>query len=170
VTENHPKTPKTLAIQPPHVEVGLILPAIVFVILAGLGVAGWGVYVCVNRSTLAALLPVPLGAFCLVVGWKGRYLFAFRNTMACLTGDTLQYSNGQTGAVITIPLRDIVVTDEPWWQIAHIDSAITGERVMSIDYWYRDGMSLLSEIQRKLTDQGAAQASSEDTPPDEPSA
>jgi hypothetical protein len=39
VTENHPQPPKTLAIQPPHVEVGLVLDEPV-----GSSLRGWLYY------------------------------------------------------------------------------------------------------------------------------
>lgn len=132
----------------------LIAPAIAFFILVGLGLVLTGIYIiCFDRNTLVGLLLIPIGVFFIVAGWKGRCLFTFRNIMAGLEGDALKHSNGPKGTVVSTSLSDIVIVSVPWLKIIHIDSASTGRRLMSIDYCYKNGVLLLMEIQRRMSEQ-----------------
>ena len=131
----------------------LIAPLVAFLYLLGLGLLLGGIYEAFNRSRLEGMLLVLLGLFFLFLGRQGICLYTYRNIRACINGKSLDFSDGPMGKVNSFPLSDIVIDNVRWIQLIHISSVSTGKRLMSIDYYYSAGVSLVMEIQKRLSEQ-----------------
>lgn len=146
-----------------------IVPAIILFILSGLGLAAVGFYLSIDQHSIDGILPIAFGIFLVIVGWEGRWLFTSRNVMACLKDDILYYSHSPSSNVRMISILDVVIVDMPWLKMAYLDQKSSRQRLMSIDYWYKNGLSLFRDIQKRQSEQQIGQVSSEATISDEPS-
>jgi hypothetical protein len=131
----------------------LIAPAMIILMLGGLSLAAAGFYLSINQHLIDGIVPVAFGIFLVIVGWEGRWLYASRNVVACLKDNTLYYSYNINGNIRMISISDIEVVDLPWLKMAYLHQNSTGKRLISIDYWYKDGMSLFRAIQKKQKEQ-----------------
>ena len=115
----------------------LILPAIVFCILCGLGGILEGLFFDHFQSGLARFALVMGGFFLLHAAWNARWLFRFRDAKACLSGGFLHCSRGSGSPASVVPIEEIRVGYSSLFQLVHIDRAPTGERLLTIDRAHR---------------------------------
>ncbi len=72
--------------------------------------------------------------------------------MACIDDNKLIYADGPKGIAQSIDIKDIKVVDIPAYQIVHVDQMPASNRLMSVDYYYMYGMSLVKKIKENQGD------------------
>jgi hypothetical protein len=124
----------------------LILPAIVICVIVGCGGIAEGTFLDYFQSGLGRFALVLGGCFILLVGWNGRWLLFSRDTMASVSGGFLYHSGAPGLPATATPIHEILVVYSPLMQLVHLDWATTGERLLTVDTVYRDGMLIVKQL------------------------
>ena len=127
----------------------LVLPAILFF----MGMAGfltWTAFsAIIKQGEWAALITIPLAGFMFYCGYRFIDLYRFRNVVAELTSDRLKIASSKESSPESYKFSALSINDHPNMQIVNIDHLETGRRLITIDYFYFEGMKMVHELQEK---------------------
>jgi hypothetical protein len=103
-----------------------------------------------------AIVGSPFAIFPLYIAYRGIDLIKFRNIRAAVFNDELVIQDGRSSESVAHSISNLKIIDCSSMQVVHVVNAVVQQKLMTVDYYYNSGMSLIRLLEQKQAEQVAA--------------